>query len=119
VKILGLLLLLVSSSAWACWSIDLNLGIDGEDYKFQQKIDHDKKYSLHLGSYILNLKLIKNKNKNKTINFEYKLEERKEKKLIIITQGEEEIAINVKKEIYAKGEENQPHSIITLKLSPL
>lgn len=116
-KILGLFLLLVSSSAWACWSIDLNLGIDGEDYKFQQKIDHDKKYAFPLGPYILNLKLIKNK--NKMINFEYKLEERKEKKLILITQGEEEIAINVKKEIYAKGEENQPHSIITLKLSPL
>ncbi len=116
-KILGLFLLLVSFSAWACWSIDLNLGIDGEDYKFQQKIDHDKKYALPFGPYILNLKLIKNK--NKMINFEYKLEERKEKKLILITQGEEEIAINVKKKIYAKGEENQPHSIINLKLSPL
>ncbi len=116
-KILGLLLFLVSSSAWACWSLELNLGIDGENFKFQQKIDHEKKYALPLGPYILNLKLTKNK--NKTINFEYKLEERKEKKLLLITQGEEEIAINVKKDIYAKGEENQPHSIITLKLSPL
>ena len=74
-KILGLLLILLSSSAWACWSVDLNLAIDGEDYKFQQKFNHDKSYSLPLGPYILNFKL--KKNQNKSINFEYKLEEKK------------------------------------------
>jgi len=117
VKILGLLFILFSSSAWACWSLDLKLAIDGDVFKIQHKTDHDKDYTQALGPYILNFKL--KKDQNKSINFIYRLDEKKNQKLVLITQGEEEISLGVNKEIYAKGEENQPHSIITLKLNSI
>ena len=46
------------------------------------------------------------------------LKEKKDNKLILVTQGEEEdIHEDKKREIFAKGETGQPNSIITIKLT--
>ena len=67
-KILALLFILFSTSAWACWSLDLKLAVDGDVFKIQHKTDHDKDYTQALGPYILNFKLKKDQNKSINLN---------------------------------------------------
>jgi hypothetical protein len=107
-------LILVSLPAFACWKIDGTLGIDGETFKFEQKFEPGKEYSLPLGTFILGLKLTPTKNSKVLVS--YSVQERKEKKLVLVTNGKEVIAEDKVRDIYAKGEPGQPHSIITIKI---
>ena len=115
-KIFAILsLIFLSLPVLACWKIEGTLGIDGENFKFDQKIEHGKEYSLPLGTFIMNLKM--NETKKKKINLSFTVQERKDNKLVLITTGKEIISGNKVKDIYAKGEPGQPHSIITIKIT--
>lgn len=114
-KILVLSLLTFSFNAFACWQVDGSLAVDGETFKFNQKIEHKKEYLFPLGNFILRFTLYQVDKNNSTMK--YVVEEKKNLKLQLITKGEEEnIKENVKRDIFAKGEEGQPNSIITVKL---
>ena len=113
-KLIALLLALLSFSAFACWKVEGTLGIDGETFKFSQKFEHGKEYSFPMGSLILNLSF--NTGKQKIHTLSYAVFEKKGLKLNFITKGDEEVTENTTKEIFAKGEENQPNSILTLNL---
>lgn len=113
-KIIALFLALVSFSAFACWKVEGTLGVDGETFKFNQKFDHGKEYSFPMGTFILNLTLNSGKGKIHTVR--YTILEKKGVKLNLVTKGDDEVTENTKKEIFAKGEENQPNTILTLNL---
>lgn len=112
---IALLGLFLSFNLFACWNVEGEVAVDGETYKINQKFVHEKEYSLPMGSFIFSLKIIPGK--NKTHELQYKLVEKKKLNLVLITQGEEEITEKTQKEIFAKGEEGQPHSIITIKIT--
>lgn len=104
-----------SINAFACWQVDGSLAVDGETFKFNQKIEHKKEYLFPLGNFILRFTL--NPVDKKNTLMKYVVEEKKNLKLQLITKGEEEnIKENVTRDIFAKGEEGQPNSIITVKL---
>jgi hypothetical protein len=113
-KFIALLLALVSFSAFACWKVEGTLGVDGETFKFNQKFDHGKEYSFPMGTFILNLTLNTGKGKKHTVR--YAVFEKKGVKLNLVTKGDDDVTENTKKEILAKGEENQPNTILTLNL---
>lgn len=114
-KSIILLGLLLSFNLWACWNVEGEVAVDGETYKINQKFAHDKEYSLPMGSFIFSLKIIPGK--NKTHEIQYKLVEKKKLNLVLITKGDDEITEKAQKEIFAKGEEGQPNSIITIKIT--
>jgi len=114
-KFLAIILVLFSFNAMACWKVDGSLGVDGETFKFNQKFDHGKEYSFPMGSFILNIKLDSGKDKTHTVR--YSIFEKKGTKLNLVTKGDDEITEEATKEIFAKGEENQPNTILTLKLN--
>ncbi len=114
-KSVTLLGLLLSFNLFACWNVEGEVAVDGETYKIHQKFIHDKEYSLPMGNFIFSLKIIPGKNKNHEI--QYKLVEKKKLNLVVITKGEDEITEKAQKEIFAKGEEGQPNSIITIKIT--
>lgn len=116
-KYLALVLIFVSYSALACWKVEGSFAVDGETYKFHQKVEHDKDYKFPGAHFILSMKLKKIDKKNSEIT--YKIEEKKGLKLVLITEGEDEVIVGNNKEIYAKGEEGQPNSIIILKLTDI
>ena len=108
------LLILFSGNAFSCWQVDGSLAIDGETFKFNQKVEHNKEYLFPLGNFILKFTLVPD-GKNTTMN--YVVDERKDSKLVLITKGSEEnIREKIKRDIFAKGEEGQPNTIITVKL---
>ena len=113
-KIIALFLALISFSAIACWKVEGTVGLDGETYKINQKFDHEKEYSISMGTFILNMTL--NSGKGKTHKVRYTLFEKKGIKLTLITKGDDELTEGLSKEIYAKGEGNQPNTILTLNL---
>jgi hypothetical protein len=112
-KRLPLLLIFWSLGAFACWKVEGTLAVDGESWKFQQKIDHERTYSFPLGTFILNAKLSKEK------ILSYEVFEKEGAKRTLVTKGSKTIKENSHQDIFAQGEEGQPHSIITLKLIPL
>jgi hypothetical protein len=114
-KIFLTLLLVMSFSAFACWKVEGTLAVDGETWKIHQKFDHQKEYVFPMGSFILKLTLRPQKKKDPTLV--YTLHEKKGVTLTLITKGEEKIKVGKTEDIYAKGEEGQPHSIITIKLT--
>lgn len=108
--------LFFSLTAMACWKLEGKLSVDGEDWKIHQKVDHGKEYSLPMGSFILNFSLNTLKKQN---IIKYSLFEKKGIKTILVTKGSDNLEVSKTKEIYAKGEENQPNSILSLKLSDI
>jgi hypothetical protein len=108
-----LLLFFFTTSAWACWRMEGKLAIDGESWTFDQKVKHDKTYSLPAGSFIFNFKLIK---KAEDILFSYNVSEKKNNNLVLVSKGEENLKLDQTKDIFSKGESNQPNSIITIKI---
>ena len=114
---IALATLLLSLAAFACWKAEGSFAVDGETWKINQKFDHNKDYSLPMGTFILNLKLVPLKGGMN--NLLYSVHEKKGAKLTLVTKGEEEIKENTDREIFAKGEEGQPNSIITIKLKQL
>jgi hypothetical protein len=114
-KLFLMLLILASFSASACWKVEGALAIDGETWKINQKFDHHKEYAFPMGSFILKLTLKPAKENDPTLVFT--LHEKKGTTLNLVTKGEEKIKVGKTKDIYARGEQNQPHSIITIKLT--
>jgi hypothetical protein len=114
-KYFALLLVLVSFSSLACWKMEGSLGVDGETWKLHQKVDHDKDYSFPMGTFILNIKVVQGKKKSHTV--QYSVWEKKGSKMVLVTKGSEDLEEEKSKDIYAKGEPQQPNSIITLKLN--
>lgn len=114
-KFLILFLFTFSTNVLACWQVDGSLAIDGETFKFNQKVEHKKEYLFPLGNFILKFSLYPVDKKNTTLK--YVVEEKKDMRLQLITKGEEEnIKLNKARDIFAKGEEGQPNSIITVVL---
>lgn len=116
-KSIALLGLLLSFNLFACWNVEGEVAVDGETYKINQKFVHNKEYSLPMGSFIFSLKIVPGK--SKTHEIKYKLVEKKKLSLVLITQGDDEITEKTQKEIFAKGEEGQPNSIITIKITDI
>lgn len=114
-KILSILTLFISLNAFPCWKVEGSFAVDGETWKIDQKFDHGKIYSLPMGPFIVNLSIKSEKNKTQTLT--YNVQEKKGTTLTLVTKGEEEGIIESKsREIFAKGEEGQPNSIIIVKL---
>ncbi|MFP5386751.1 MAG: hypothetical protein ACLGHN_11770 [Bacteriovoracia bacterium] len=116
---LRFLLLLVfmsfSVSAFACWKVVGSLSVDGETYKINNRFDHNKEYLFPMGNFIVKLLLKPQDKKRNTLV--YVIHEKKGTKLTLISKGEEEDLIEgAERDIFAKGEEGQPNSIITVKL---
>ncbi len=105
---------MLSLNAFACWKVDGSLAVDGETWKINQKFEHNKEYILPMGPFILKMKI--KPGKTQTLN--YIVQEKKGTTLILVTQGlEDDLKVGESRDIYAKGEEGQPNSIITVKLS--
>lgn len=114
VKFFTAALLMLSLNAFACWKVDGSLAVDGETWKINQKFEHNKEYVFPMGTFIL--KLLIKPGKTQTLN--YVVQEKKGTSLTLITQGsEDDIKVGESRDIYAKGEEGQPNSIITVKLT--
>lgn len=105
--------ILLSLNVLACWRLEGSFAVDGETWKINQKIDHNKEYVFPMGAFILNLNVQKEK---KVKILRYKIQEKEGIKLNLVSQGEEEVKENETNTIFAKGEENRPQSIITVKL---
>lgn len=114
IKLFTILILTFSLSALACWKVEGSLAVDGETWKLNQKIEHGKEYIFPMGTFIL--KMTFKSGKNPTLV--YVVQEKKGTKLTLVTQGEEEeLKVGESRDVYAKGEEGQPNSIITVKLT--
>jgi hypothetical protein len=57
--------------------------------------------------------------KDKKITAVYAVHEKKGTKMTLVTRGTEELEMNKSEDIYAKGEKDQPNTILTLKLSEI
>lgn len=66
-KYLVLGLLMLSSSAFACWNMKATFSQNGSIVKFDQKINHDQTYSFAKDSYIFNVKVPSEKNRPSNI----------------------------------------------------
>jgi len=108
---------LFSFSSFACWRAEGSFAVDGETYKFSQKVEHEKEYKFPGGNFILSFTL-KPLNKKVTA-IKYKIEEKKKMQLVLVTLGDEEISNEKSNDVFAKGEEGQPNSIITIKLNKI
>lgn len=114
-KVLWLLLCLLPLSAFANWKIDLSLGVDGETWKTDQAVfEEGKEKTFDFGRHIMKLTVKKSK-EEKGLDVSYLVQEKKGNLTIVVNKGSEIIEENSKAEIYAKGEPNQPNSIITFK----
>lgn len=114
-KLFFISLILMSFNTLACWKVEGTLAVDGETWKINQKFDHNKEYSFPMGTFILNMSILPGgKNKHK---LKYSLIEKKGLTHTSVTKGEDLIQEKETKEIFAKGEEGQPHSIITIKIT--
>jgi len=109
--------LFFSLSALACWRAEGNFAVDGETYKFNQKIEHNKEYTFPNSNFILSM-TVKPVSKTESL-VNYKIEEKKGLKLVLITSGKEEVKNEKQSDIFAKGEEGQPNSIISIKLNKI
>lgn len=112
-KIIFTMMLFVSVNAFACWKVEGTYAVDGETWKINQKFDHGKDYALPMGVFQLHMKI----EKDQTLS--YKVFEKKGITQTLVTNGTEKLAIKKTNDIYAKGEEGQPNSILTLTISPL
>lgn len=112
-KIILIALLLWTLPALACWRAQGSLAVDGETWKFDQKIEHNKEYLFPMGTFTLKFTVKKKKGTN---TFVYVVQEKKGLTLTNVTMGDEEVETGKDREIYAKGLEGQPNSIITIKL---
>lgn len=114
IKLFTVGLLTLSLNAFACWKVEGSLAVDGETWKINQKFEHNKEYILPMGPFILKMTI--KPGKTQTIN--YVVQEKKGTVLTLVTKGtEDEIKVGEARDIYAKGEEGQPNSIIIVKLT--
>lgn len=117
-KLFIMSLLLLSVNVFACWKVEGSFAVDGDTWKINNKFDHEKDYSFPMGTFILTMKIKSEKDKSKTLV--YKVQEKKGTTLTLVTEGEEEaIKVGESRDVYAKGKEGQPNSIITVKLTEI
>lgn len=110
--------LFLSLEVLACWKIEGSFAVDGETWKINQKIEHNKEYIIPAGTFIFKFSVESIDKKNKRLN--YAVHEKKGTNLTLVTKGDEDnILIGKEREIFAKGEENQPNSIIIIKLTDI
>lgn len=112
-----LVFLFIAQSALACWKAEGTFAVDGETYKFSQKINHNMEYKFPGANFILSMTL--KPIDKKTTQVTYKIEEKKNLKLILVTMGTDEVTNSKSSDIFAKGEEGQPNSIISIKLTDI
>lgn len=110
------IILALPTSALACFKAVGELGIDGETFPFHQKVEANKPYLVPAGQFHLTFSLHALPKKKKQFAVRYKIEERKASRLTLVSEGEEDLLVGTKKEIFAKGEEGHPNSIITIKV---
>ncbi len=109
-------LVVFSLIALACWKVEGSFAVDGDTWKINNKFDHGREYSFPMGTFILTMKIRTEKDKSQTLV--YKVQEKKGTTLTLVTEGEEEaIKVGESRDVYAKGKEGQPNSIITVKLT--
>jgi hypothetical protein len=117
-KLFILTLLSFSLSAFACWKVEGSFAVDGDTWKINQKFNHGQEYSFPMGTFILTMKFRSEKDKSQTLL--YKVQEKKGTTLTLVTEGEEEaLKVGETRDVYAKGKEGQPNSIITVKLTDI
>jgi hypothetical protein len=110
-----LFLITLSSTAFGCWSLSGSFSIDGETWKIHNKLEHNQDYILPAGNFILKLSIQK---PTKGINtLSYLLHEKKGTRLIVVSKGREDFETDKLVNFFLKGEEGQPNSIITMKLT--
>ncbi|HXH74442.1 MAG TPA: hypothetical protein VNJ08_05730 [Bacteriovoracaceae bacterium] len=112
-----LLIILSLALAFPAFALKVKgkLGIDGETWKYEQKVDHNKEVVFPLGTFILKMTL-KPLKKDESALF-YVVQEKKGSVITEVTKGDDEIKTGVLREIYAKGHEGQPGSIITIRIT--
>lgn len=111
--------MLFSFSAFANWQVEVALGVDGQTWKIQNaKFEDGKETTLLISNYILKMTIKKSK-VEKAIEVSYTVQEKKGDKIILLNKGEDMLEDRPANDIFAKGEPNQPNSIITLKMKPL
>lgn len=104
----------MSFSALACFKATGSFAVDGEKWKIDHKVEPHKEYIFPMGTFILKMTIKPNKDKHDVL---YVVQEKKGTTLLKVTEGiEEEVVIGQSRDIFAKGEEGQPNSIITIKL---
>lgn len=117
-KLFLLSLFLFSLNAFACWKVEGSFAVDGETWKINNKFDHNKEYIFPMGAFIL--KMLFKTEKDKTQTLVYVVQEKNGTTLTLVTEGEEEaIKVGETREVYAKGKEGQPNSIIIVKLTDI
>ena len=111
-KLLLALIFLMPLSLWANWNADITLAVDGETSKLASQVFIEgKQTSMSVGDYIVNLTL-KQRKAEKNLDVTYTVTEKTKKTLV--NKGWDIIGDTGSNDIYAKGEPNQPNSIITL-----
>jgi hypothetical protein len=118
-SILIFILVLLSLPTLACLRIEGKVGVDGQTYKLDQKLDLNQEYNMAMGSFLFAFRLGPDPKVMNQYIFKYRLEERKNNKLVKVSEGDEEVGTTRSHEIFAKGEEGQPNSIITVKFSEI
>jgi hypothetical protein len=113
------LCLLFSLESFACLRLEGSFSVDGETMKIDQKTVMGQEYSMPFNNFILSFTFHPNPKSAKAFNFRYKVEERSASKLEMVSLGEDDIRIGQKRQIYAKGLEKKPHSIIDLKINEI
>lgn len=114
-KVFLFLACLLPIAASANWKVDLSLGVDGQTWKTEQAVFEDgKEKTFDFGTHKMKL-TIKRSKEEKGLDVTYAVEEKKGNTMVLINRGSEIIEEKGTPEIYAKGEPNQPHSIITFK----
>lgn len=113
-------LVLISQSALGCWKLEGSLGIDGETWNMSSKVEPGKEYIFPMGSFIFKVTINRDESGKKYNKIRYTIQQKKGTTLSLVTSGEEEeVEAGKTKEIYAKGEEGQPHSLINIKLTDI
>lgn len=114
-KALLLTALLSPYIAFANWRIDLTLAVDGETWRADQVLFEDgKEKAFDFGRHLMKLMIQKSK-EEKGLDVTYLIQEKRGSLKVILNKGTENIEENTKADIYAKGEPNQPNSVITFK----
>lgn len=111
-----LLCLLFTLESFACLRVEGTYSIDGEDLKIDQKVELGREYAIPIQSFILNFALHPDPKSSKSYVLSYRVQERSQRALDLVSSGEEEIDFGDKRQIYAKGIGKKPHSILDLKL---
>lgn len=115
-KLLLFLGFTLSFNIFAAWQAEVALGIDGETWKIERKkIEEGKEALFDMKEYLVKMTIKKTKEAGR-LDVVYAVMAKKKNKQVLVSKGEENINEKKPHDIYAKGEKDQPHSIISIKL---